>query len=128
MFALVAVLTVLWTPQEQASRPAADPVVTLVRALEQAAAAGDRETIRALGTDLESAHELAVALTTPVPARIVIKERDRTTLPTGLRLLLEVFWERSLEGRLGTWSVELESADDRWRIARATRLAHVAGL
>jgi hypothetical protein len=128
MLALLAALIVVWTPQEQAPPPAADPVAALVHALEQAAAAGDREAIRAFGTDFDTAHELAVALTTPVPARIVIKERDRTTLPAGLRLLLEVFWERSIEARLGTWSVELEKADDAWRIARATRLAHVTGL
>ena len=128
MLSLVVVLTVLWVPQEPASTPAADPVATLVRALEQAAAAGDREAIRAFGTDLDSADEFAVVLTTPVPARIVIKERDRTTVQAGLRLLLEVFWERSLEGRLGTWSIELSKADDEWRIARATRLAHVSGL
>lgn len=128
-FALLATLAMLWSTTGQAvPPPQAEPVAALVQALERAAGAGDREAIRALGVDLTSTADLAIALTTPPPERIVIRERDRTPRENGLRLLLEVFWERGLEGRLGTWSLDVAEVEDAWRISGATRLAHVTGL
>ena len=129
-------LSLLWTVQAgasqgTASRPAAaaDNVAALVRALEKAAAAGDGAAIRALGSNESAATDLAAALTAPAPSRIVIHERDRTTLPTGgQRLLLEVFWERGLEGRLGTWVVDVADESGAARVAAATRVTHVTGL
>ena len=50
----------------------------LVRAIERAAAAGDGAAIRALGIDEAATAELAAALTSSAPSRIVIHERDRT--------------------------------------------------
>jgi hypothetical protein len=124
---ILTALAMLWVPFWQA--PArVEPVTALVQAIERAAAAGDRDAIRALGLEPGTAMDLAVALTTPVPARIVIRERDRTAAAGGFRLLLEVFWERGLEGRLGTWSVDVAEGDDGWRITSAARLAHVTGL
>ena len=43
-------------------------------------------------------------------------------------MLLEVFWERGLEGRLGTWVVDVVSDAGAARIGSATRLTHVTGL
>jgi hypothetical protein len=129
-FTLLATLAVLWTTtsaQPPVQQPV-EPVAALVQALERAATAGDREAIRAMELDLDAAVELAVSLTSPPPSRIVIRERDRTTREQGLRLLLEVFWERGLEGRLGTWTVDLVEVEEEWRIASATRVAHVTGL
>jgi hypothetical protein len=105
-----------------------DPVATLVQQVEVAASSGNREAIRALGRDLTSAADLAIALTSPPPSRIVVRERDRTAIDGGQRLLLEVFWERALEGRLSTWSVEVTPDGEGWFISSATRLAHVTGL
>ncbi len=125
--ACLAVLAVLCTtPVREPAQT--DPVAALVQQLEQAAAAGNREAIVALGQDPTSATDLAIALTAPPPSRIVIKERDRTALEGGQRLLLEVFWELGLEGRLGTWSLDVVSGGPGWRITSATRLAHVTGL
>jgi hypothetical protein len=126
----VAILTafvLLWSPGRQ-TPVQQDPIAALVQQLEQAAAAGNREAIRALGVDLTAATDLAFALTSPPPSRIVIRERDRTAIAGGQRLLLEVFWERAGEGRLGTWTLDLSQVEEGWRIASASRLAHVTGL
>jgi hypothetical protein len=126
--ALLATLAMLGAPQGQTPAPQLEPVAALVQSLERAAASGDREAIRALGMELDSTVDLSIALTTPPPSRLVIRERDRTPREGGLRLLLEVFWERGLEGRLGTWSVDIAEAEDAWRIVSASRLSHVTGL
>lgn len=130
-------LSLLWTIQAgsspataagpQAGKP--DRFTGLVRAIERAATAGDGAAIRALGTDASSTSDLAAALTAPVPSRLVIQERDRTELgPARHRLLLEVFWERGLEGRLGTWVVDVVEEGGATRVASATRVTHVTGL
>ncbi|HVL68093.1 MAG TPA: M1 family aminopeptidase [Vicinamibacterales bacterium] len=106
-----------------------DPVGELLARLHAAAAAGDRGGIRALGSDLTTLSEFAVAMTTPAPTRLVLKARDRTPLEDGgHRVLLEVFWERGIEGRLSTWSVDVREQEGALRITAATRLAQVTGL
>jgi hypothetical protein len=126
-FAILTVFAMIWSQAAQ-SPAQPEPIAALVQQIEQAAGAGNREAIRALGVDMTSATDLAFALTSPPPSRIVIRERDRTAIPTGQRLLLEVFWERGGEGRLGTWSLDVSPVEEGWRIADATRLAHVTGL
>lgn len=127
MFTVLAPLVfVLLSWQQPAAQP--DAITRLVQQLEAAAAAGNREQIRALGADLEATYDLALALTTPPPSRIVVQERDRTVVNDRHRLLLEVFWERAREGRLSTWNVEITNTDGEPRIAVARRLAHVTGL
>ena len=128
-------LSLVWTSQASASQtaPAAqkpDAFAGLIRAIERAAIAGDDAAIRALGTDASAAGELAVALTSQVPSRLVIHIRDRTELnPTRHRLLLEVFWESGLEGQLGTWVVDVVSeGGGAPSLASAARVTHVTGL
>jgi hypothetical protein len=107
----------------------ADAVTALVRAIEKGALAGDAAAIRALGAEALAAADLASALTSPPPSRIGIHERDRTELAGGRhRLLLEVFWELGLEGRLGTWVVDVVGDNGTSRVAAATRVTHVTGL
>ena len=128
MFLPVSIAVSLLVLQAPVPQPA-DPVGALVSAMQQAAAAGDAEAIRALGVDALAASDIALALTSPPPSAIVIKERDRLELAGGdRRLLLEIFWERGIEGRLGTWTVDVAQRDGTWRIASAVRLAHVTGL
>ena len=129
-------LSLLWTfpagtaqgeLKRQAEKP--DRVGSLVRAIEKAASAGDGAAIRAFGADADATEELASALTSPTASRIVIHERDRSVLADGRhRLLLEVFWERGLEGRLGTWTVDVVDGAGASRVASATRVTHVTGL
>ncbi|CAN5795219.1 hypothetical protein BH24ACI5_BH24ACI5_20610 [soil metagenome] len=122
------VVSLLWTPQEAVAQPI-DAVAALVRDLEKAAATGDSAAVVALGVDDGAAAELAAALTSPTPTRIVIHERDRTEVTSGRhRLLLEVFWERGFEARLATWTVDVAESAETWRIASAARVAHVTGL
>jgi len=122
------VIALLWLPQAPAPQQA-DGIDLLVRAIEKAAAAGDGVAVRALGVDAGAAAELADALTAPTPTRIVIHERDRTAVTDERhRLLLEVFWERGREGRLGTWTVDVAASGDTVRIASAARVTHVTGL
>ena len=127
ILAMLAPLVWLLASLQQAPAQA-DPITLLVQQLEAAAAAGNREQIRALGADIDATVDLAFALTSPPPSRLVVRERDRTAVKTGQRLLLEVFWERAGEGRLSTWSVDVVDVGAAWRIARATRFAHVTGL
>src|SRR5574339_96505 len=102
---------------------------------QQAVAAGDRAGILALG-DAEisrpSFEDFATTLTAPPPTRVVVTERDRAPREAGiLRLVVEIFTERGIEGRLGTWRVEVrpgDSAADPWRIALVSRLSVVTGL
>jgi hypothetical protein len=106
-----------------------DRVTELVAALDRAVSSGDRAAIRALGQDNEVLADLAITLTMPPPQRVVLKERDRSRVEDkGYRLLIEVFWERGLEGRVSTWSLEAEESDGAWRFTKVARLAHVSGL
>ncbi|HEY0873844.1 MAG TPA: M1 family aminopeptidase [Vicinamibacterales bacterium] len=127
ILAILAPLAFLLTALQQPSAQP-DPITLLVQHLEAAAAEGNREQIRALGAEIDSTVDLAFALTSPPPSRIVVRERDRTAIKTGQRLLLEVFWERAGEGRLSTWSVDVVDAGGEPRIAVAKRFAHVTGL
>ena len=125
--ALVAAVAMLISPAGQQSAPV-EPIAALVKQLEAAGAAGNREAIRALGSELNAAYDLALALTSPPPSRLIIRERDRTAIAIGHRLLLEVFWEKAAEGRLSTWTVDVTQVQEGWRIASANRLAVVSGL
>jgi hypothetical protein len=127
MPATILVLLGLLLTAGQAQPP--DRVTELVAALDKAVSAGDRAAIRALGRDDEVLADMAIALTMPPPQRVVLKERDRSRVEDrGYRLLVEVFWERGLEGRVSTWSLEAEASDGAWRFTKVTRLAHVSGL
>ena len=109
--------------------PQADPVRALVLRLEEAAGAADAGGLRALGRDDNAVAELVTWFTGPAPARVVVKERDRTEIPSGRqRLLLEAFSEYGAEGRLVTFSVDLERSTDGWKIVSASRIGNVGGL
>jgi hypothetical protein len=123
-------------PAEAAAQtPPRDGVATLLRRLEQAAAAADAQAILALGepvTSRPSFEDFASTLTTPAPTRLVLNERDRAPLEgRGQRLIVEVFSESGIEGRLGTWRVDVRpgaAASDPWRIAAVSRLSIITGL
>ena len=122
-----------------AGQPASQPdaIDLFVLGLEQVGGAGDRAKVLALahpdveGTGVE---DFAYSIV-PAPSRIVVKERDRTSLEDGMRrLLLEVFIERGSEARLSTWRMDLRDVFDgrasqpEWRILRMERLTVVSGL
>jgi len=116
-------------------QPAPDGVAALLRRLQQAAAAGDRAAVLGLGdphVSLPSFEDFATTVTTPTPSRVVVTERDRAPLDGGaLRLVVEVFIERGIEGRLGTWRIDVRAgaaAADPWRILAVSRLSQVTGL
>jgi hypothetical protein len=130
---LCLTLALTWLQAPVAQPP--DGVAALLRRLEQAAAAGDRAGIRALGDpgiSRPSFEDFAGSLASPQPSRIVVNERDRAALPNNdLRLVVEVFAERGIEGRLGTWRVDVRAGAtpaDPWRIAAVSRLSIVTGL
>jgi hypothetical protein len=122
---------------QEASRQ--DPVALLLGRLEEAAVMGDRAAITELGLrvgDTPSLDDFASAMT-PKPTRVVIKERDRSTVENGLeRVLLEVFTEHGMEGSVATWRADVRASaaeggskdSSVWRIARMDRLAFVSGL
>ena len=132
---LCLALALMWWPPVAAAQPAADNVAALLERLERAAAAGDRSAVLALGDPAisrPSFEDFAGALTSPRASRVVVNERDRAPLEGGtLRLVVEVFSERGIEGRLGTWRVDVRGgadAVDPWRIAAVSRLSIATGL
>src|SRR5690349_8330236 len=134
-FAGFCVLIVVAGVGAPAAQPAADGVAALLRLLQQSAAAGDRAAILALGdpqVSRASFEDFAATVTDPPPTRIVVTERDRAPLDGGaLRLVVEVFIERGIEGRLGTWRIDVRAGatpSDPWRILAVSRLSQVTGL
>lgn len=143
MAALVPrVLTGIWValaligaPSPGHAQTAPDGATTLLRRLQQAAGAGDRAAILVLGhpqISRPSFEDFANTLTAIPPTRIVVTERDRAPIDGGaLRLVVEVFSERGMEGVLGTWRIDARpgaAPADPWTIAAVSRLSVVTGL
>jgi hypothetical protein len=138
MLAAISVMVCLADLRVTVAQPVVQPVdgvTTLLRLLQQAAAAGDRAAILALGDSQisrPSFEDFATTLTAPTPSRVVVTERDRAPRDAGmLRLVVEIFTERGIEGRLGTWRIDARpgnTAADPWRIASVSRLSVVTGL
>jgi hypothetical protein len=132
---LSLVLLVVCPGTAGAQTPPQDGVTALLRQLEQAAAAANTGAVLALGEpsiSRPSFEDFASTLTTPAPSRLVLNERDRAPVEGGgQRLIVEVFSERGIEGRLGTWRVDVRpgrTAPDPWRIAAVGRLSIITGL
>ena len=127
LLALVLASAPRTQPQDQGA-------AALIAAIESAAMAVDRTAIMTLGDpagDAEGLGQFATTLTWPPVSRIIIKERDRTPRDDGtLAALWEVFVERGIEGRVGTWQAELSrvNAASGWRIKNITRLSVASGL
>ena len=130
----LAWLSIAGAAAAQTSPP--DAIEKLVARLEQALASGDRNALLALtikDTDASTIDEFAEAAGDK-PTRVVIKERDRLTLEDKrLELLIEVFVERGIEGKLSTWRVALRPPPARgdpsdWRIEGMEAISNVAGL
>ncbi len=132
---LCLALALVWLPALATAQTPADGVTGLLRRLEQGAAAGNRGAILALAEPAisrPSFDDFTLTLTSPSPTRVVVTERDRAPLDAGvLRLVVEVFTERGIEGRLGTWRLDARpglSPGEPWRIAAVSRLSVVTGL
>jgi hypothetical protein len=128
-FRLLLAFVWLFSVSPQQTAAPRDLVSELVLQLEKVVQAGDRAALSALLLDEKQAPDLVATVGTGSARRVVIKERDRTPLPdNSQRLLLEVFIESGVEGRLSTWSVDLAQSGQGWKIQRAVRLAFVGGL
>ncbi len=130
----LACLFVAASARAQPSPP--DAIEKLVARLEQVLQSGDRNALLALtvkDTDASTLDEFVEAAGEK-PTRVVIKERDRMNLEDKRRqLLIEVFVERGIEGKLSTWRVDLRppapKADPNdWRIEGMEAISNVAGL
>ncbi len=117
------------------AQTAPDGVTSLLKRVEQAAGAGDRAALLAMADSAisrPSFDDFTTAVSTPTPTRVVVNERDRAPLDnSALRLVVEVFAERGIEGRLGTWRIDVRpglSSSDPWRILAVSRLSIVSGL
>src|SRR5262245_26895241 len=132
----IATAMLVWSGGAAGQTPVAAPkdaVTLLVERLEQRAAAGDADGIKAFALpENTGVGDFADSVTTPKPARLVMRERDRRALgERGQRLIVEVFHERDIEARLGTWQLDVQPTDaagDKWGIAAATRFSVVNGL
>jgi hypothetical protein len=127
----LALLLVSAPPQ---ARTQEDSAAGLTAKIEAAATAVNRAAIMDLGApdgDAETLGQFATSLTWPPVSRVIIKERDRTARDDGgLAVLWEVFAERGIEGRVGTWQAELSRASPaaEWRIKAMARLSSASGL
>src|SRR5262249_57854175 len=89
-----------------------DATAALVAGLEEASSGGNVGAITAIGVADGQGTTLDefARLMNPTPTRVVIKERDRTPESDGsTRLLLEVFIQRGIEGRVGTWRADVRA-------------------
>jgi hypothetical protein len=117
--------------------PQPDTISQFVDRLQDLALKADTASISRLSTT-PNGHSVEefVRVMTPAPSQLVIKERDRTTLPGGgQRLLLEVFAAQGIESRVFTWQMDLDAPPpattptlETWRIVRLDRLSIVTGL
>jgi hypothetical protein len=112
-----------------------DAVTALVDRIEASITAGNAAALLALGSDevdRASLEQFASILTSPVPNRVVVNERDRAPIDGGAqRVILEIFSERGAEAQLGTWRIDAtpgatEAAP--WTIAAVARLSVINGL
>jgi hypothetical protein len=133
------VLALAWLSMAAAARAQPTPpdaIEKLVARLEQALASSDRNALLTLTVKDTDASTLDAFLEAAgeKPTRAVIKERDRLTLEDKrIQLLIEVFVERGIEGKLSTWRVDLrppppngDAAD--WRIEAMESVSNIAGL
>ncbi len=115
--------------------PPPDQISVLVERVRELALAGNGQGLAALAAAGADVEEFVRAMT-PAPSGLVIKERDRTPLPTGgQRLLLEIFTVRGTEARVFTWQLDLAEVADGptagappWRVTHLERLSIVSGL
>src|SRR5262245_51049225 len=135
LFAIWTALALIGMPFPGNAQTPPDGATTMLRRLQQAGAAGDRAGILALGhpqVSRPSFEDFANTLTVIPPTRLVVTERDRAQLEGGaLRLVVEVFSERGMEGVLGTWRIDARpgsTASDPWTIGAVSRLSVVTGL
>ena len=117
------------------TEPRVDGITRLLDAVEKAANAGDADAVRAFAADdleKDALEDFVKALTAPRPARATVKERDRAmTTPGRIRILIETFIERGVEGRVASWRLDVEprgAIDGPWAISALERLSIVSGL
>src|SRR5262249_17740982 len=137
---LVALALLLLEGPSFAARTAQpqDAAAALVARLGEASSGGNVAAITAIGVADGQGTTLDdfARLMNPAPRGVVIKERDRTPESDGsTRLLLEVFTQRGIEGRVSTWRADVRAgpgANDTdgagLRIVHMERLAVVTGL
>ena len=135
LVAAAVALVLSGMPAATGAQTPPDGATALLRRLQQAAAAGDRAAVLALGDQQisrPSFDDFANSLTAIPPARVVVTERDRAQLDAGaLRLVVEIFSERGIEGVLGTWRLDARpgaTPAEAWTIAAVSRLSVVTGL
>ena len=117
--------------QTPAPPRAGDRVAVFLEHVRDLAIKGDGPALTALAASGTTTEEFVRAMT-PAPTELVIKERDRASVPGGgIRLLLEMFSMRAAEARVFTWQMDVIGVVDdpaTWRITRLDRLAIVSGL
>jgi hypothetical protein len=125
---VLTALAMLWlgTPRQF---PPADGVSALLTRLEQVMRAGDVAALNALARDEKAVADLSDWIATTPATRIAFRERDRTQIPSGgHRLLIEAFFEFGAEGRLFTFSLDVDKSGHGWKIVSSSRIGNVGGL
>jgi hypothetical protein len=113
---LCAWLAVSFPARATLQQPGPDGVTQLLQRVEQVLTTGDParylDLVDGQSSDLPAARSFADANVVRGATRVVVKERDRATLPgrpegAAYRLTMDVFTESGNRGRLATWRLDV---------------------
>ncbi len=112
-----------------------DGIARLLAQIERALLTADPDQYLALLTpeaDREAARAVAASLVGGRPLRIAVREQDRAPLNTAKsRLIVNVFADFGLEGRVATWSMDVRRSagePDAWQVAEQHVITNLTGL
>jgi hypothetical protein len=129
---LLVVAALAATAQPAVAQAPQDGGAALVAQLESALMDGTADALSPLlaaDRDAAAVARFAATWLAPGATRVVVKERDRVTLPGGgARLVLEAFVETGRRARLGTWQLDAREETDAWRITSLKTLGFIDGL
>ncbi len=128
--ALISVLIGVTVPARQ-SAPAADPVTAVLASLQTAISTNDLAKFRALLSpslpDLDGVG-FEVSLLSGGVTAAVVRERDRSAVSGGLRVLAEFLVDRHGAGQISTWQIGLIGDASALRITSLRQVSSINGL
>lgn len=131
-YAWFLIVVALLSASPATAQPA-DSISALVVRIEQALGSGDPGTLPPLfapGIETSQVDALIAESARERTSRAVVRERDRTELPSGgARIIADVLVETAAMARVTTWRFDIgPAADDSVAITAAARLSVVDGL
>jgi len=126
----VALIAIAASPAAQTQRPLqADGLVRLLADLETTLESGQADALQPILSSALGQADRAVlqrAMMDGAPTGATVRERNRTPLDNGVRLLVQAFISRGQQGRILTWQITAqpkERSPDRYEIIELRELA-----